>query len=234
MTCPCSCCPAVLFALWLAVSFWSVLPCAVLCPWVLCCAALLGLAPSGAVLLCAALFCHALFSALCAVLCPGALAVALGSCDFQRCVLSCLTVLCALCCVRFALVCPCVLLFAAVLCAVCVLGCPAVRSLSSALCAVLRCAVLVRLCRALCLVCAVSGPWCCGALLSVVRFPVVLCCAAARCAVSSCGLLCCAAALGAGGWLPCCVVRVAVRPCSPLVPCLPVLFPVAVCFGVLL
>ena len=124
------------------------------------------------------------------------------------------------------------LLFAAVLSAVCVLGCRAVHSLSSLLCSVLRCAVLVRLRSAVCLVCAVSCAWCFVALLCVVLFPAALCCAAARCAVSSSCLSCSAVAFGVGGLLPCCVVRVPLRSHSPLVPCSPVLCPVALCFRV--
>ena len=121
------------------------------------------------------------------------------------------------------------LLFAAVLCSVCILGCRAVRSLSSLPCAALPCALLVQLCGAVCLVCAVSGAWCCRALLSVVWLPVVLCCVVTRCAASPRGPLCCAAASCAGGWLPCCAVLVAVRSRSPLVPCPPVLCPVVLC-----
>ena len=50
---------------------------------------------------------------------------------------------------------------------VCVLVSRAVRSLSSAPCAVLCCAVLVPLCRAVHVVCAVSGAWCCWCLMSL-------------------------------------------------------------------
>ena len=163
------------------------------------------------------------------VLCPWPLSVSLGSCAFQHCVLSCLPALCALCCVCFGVVCWCVLLFATVLFVVCVLGCRAVRSLSSPPCVMLRCAVLVRLRGPVCLVCVVSGAWCCRVLLSVVRLPAVLCCVVAHYAASSCGLLWCAAASSAGGWLPCCAVQVPLRPCSLLVPCSPVLCPMVYC-----
>ena len=50
------------------------------------------------------------------------------------------------------------------------------RSLSSSLCAVGCCAELVSLRCAARVVCAVSGAWCCGALLCVVRLPLVCCC----------------------------------------------------------
>ena len=114
----------------------------------------------------------------CPVSCSWPLSVAPGSCAFQYPVLSCLFLLCALCCVCFAVVRFCALLFATVLCAVCVLGCCAVRCLSSPPCGVLHRAVLVLLHCALCLVCAVSDAWCCCALLPAVRFfcGVVLCC----------------------------------------------------------
>ena len=212
--------------------------CVVACCLVLVCVAVCYDVSLGAVLWCVAARCTARRSAVMgfvglsrSVSCRCALGPSPGRCllpwspvssgaVFRRVSPRC--VLCA--------VCWCVLKFAAVLCAVCVPGCCAVCSLSSLLCAVLRCAVLVRLRRAVCLLCAVSGAWCCGALLSVVPLPVVLCCAAACRAVSSCGLLCCAAALGVGGWLACCVLRVARRPCSPLVPCFPVLWPVVMCF----
>ena len=126
------------------------------------------------------------------------------------------------------------LLFAAVLCAVCVLGCCVVRFPSCPPCAVLGRAVLVRLRCAICLVCAVSGAWCCRPLLSVVRFPAVLRCVVVRRAASSCGPLCCAAVSSAGGRMPCCAVRVSVRPCSPLFPCSSVLCSVALCCRALL
>ena len=101
-------------------------------------------------------------------------------------VLSCLPVLCAPCCLCVAVVCWCALLFAAVLCAVCVLGCRAVRSLFSPPCAVLRCAVLVRLRR------AVAGAWCCCAcclLCGFLRCCAVLLRAVPRCAVARCVVL---------------------------------------------
>ena len=102
-----------------------------------------------------------------------ALSFALGCCFFGLCVLLCFSAMCVLPCCWFA----------AVLCAACVLGCRAVHSLSSPLCAELRCAVLVRLRRAVCLVCAVSVAWCRGSLLCVVLAPsgVLWCSVALRC-----------------------------------------------------
>ena len=77
-----SCRPAALPALWLAVLFRSALPCAVLCPWMLCCAVLVRVGPPGVVLLCAVLCCLALFGAAArgvvpsgAARCPGVLCV---------------------------------------------------------------------------------------------------------------------------------------------------------------
>ena len=46
--------------------------------------------------------------------------------------------------------------------------------------------------------------------------------------------MCCAAVSSAGGWLPCCAVRVAVRPFAPLVPCSPVPCSMALCCRVVL
>ena len=146
---------------------------------VLCCAASLGAvrrrvnaccsARRCAVLCCVVLFCS--FGAAACCLVPYGAARPPG--------VVCLPVLCfvlfPVCCVCSVVVCWCVLLFATVLCAVCVLGRPAVRPLSPLLCAVLCCVVLVRLRCAVRVVCAVSGAWCCGALLCVVLFPVVLC-----------------------------------------------------------
>ena len=152
-----------------------VLCCALLCPWVRCCAALLRVVQPVVVLLCAVLSCFAPLVPLLAVSCPQVLSVALGFCVFRRCFLWCFPASCALCCVCFAVVCWCLLLFAAVLCAVCVLGCRAVRSVSPLLGAVLFCAVLVRLRCAVGVVCAVAGAWCYGGLLCVVLFPLVLC-----------------------------------------------------------
>ena len=104
-------------------------------------------------------------------------------------------------------------------------------SLSSPPCAVLRCAVLVRLRRAVCLVCAVSGAWCCRALLSVVRLPAVLCCVVAR--PAGCGALCCALlcvlSCGAAVCGVFCVLPGAVwRACVGLGSCTVLLPPVAV------
>ena len=71
---------------------------------------------------------------------------------------------------------------------------------------------------AVCLVCAISGAWCCCGLLSVVRLHAVLCCVIARCAASSCGPLRCT-------WPParvvgCPVVRCRLL-CSPALPWCP-------------
>ena len=150
-------------------------PCCAACPWVRCCAALLRVVPPGVVLLCAVLSCCACLVSLFVVPCPLALPVALGPCALLCCVLRCSPALCALCCVCFVVACWCALLFAALLRAVCVLGCHAVRSLSSSLCAVLCSVVLVRLRRAVRVVRAVAGAWCCGALLCVALFPLVFC-----------------------------------------------------------
>ena len=72
--------------------------CAVVCPWVRCCAVLLLVVPPGVMLLCAVLFRFALLGAVAhcvvswgAVRRPGILCV-------LRCVLSCLTALCVFCC----------------------------------------------------------------------------------------------------------------------------------------
>ena len=204
-----SCRPTALFAMWPAISFRSVLPCAVLCPWVLCCAASLRAVLPALVLLCAMLFCLALFGA--AACCVVALGVVRRPADLCLAALCFVVFLCAVapCYVCFALVSWCVLLFTAVLCAVCDLRCRAVSSLSSPLCAVQGCTVLVRLRCAVCLICAVSGARCCGEWFCFVLFPsvfcggvlrcavgCVLCCAAVRRAVSLCGLPCCPAGFG--------------------------------------
>ena len=128
-------------------------------------------------------------------------------------VLCCHAVVC-----RRALLFVCVVAFvccffpAAALSGVCNLGCRAVCSLSSLLCVVLCCAVLVPLRCAVRVVCAVSGAWCCGALLCVVLFPLLCCCAVLDLVACGCpvmvrlgvdvpvwplGLLPC-------GWLACC------------------------------
>ena len=135
---------------------------------VLCCVPGCCAAPHCLVLCCGVLDCFFLPCLVLppAVSCPRALSVALGCCAFRPCVLPCFSVLCALRGVCFALVCWCVMLFAAVLCPVCVLACRAVR-----------CAGVVRLHRAVCLVCAVSGTWCRGAC-CVLWSSAVWCCAA--------------------------------------------------------
>ena len=121
--------------------------------------------------------------------CPSPLGPVLSSAVFcgvpPRCVLCavCVLPLCLGVCCESPLCSPlCV-------CAVCVLGRRAVCSLSSLLCAVLCCAVLVRLGCAVPVVWAVSGAWCCGALLCVVLFPVVFCGAELGLVVRGCPLV---------------------------------------------
>ena len=165
----------------LCVSRFSSLPlgavcrvlCCAVCPWVRCCAALLRVVPLGVVLSFAVLLCCAGLVPLLVAPCPLALPVALGPCALRCCIVRCSPALCAVCYVFFVVAWWCMLLFAALLCAVCVPGCCAVLSLFSLLGAVLRFAVLVRLGCAVRLVRAVAGPWCCGALLCVVLFPLV-------------------------------------------------------------
>ena len=165
----------------LCVSRFSSLPlgavcrvlCCAVCPWVRCCAALLRVVPLGVVLSFAVLLCCAGLVPLLVAPCPLALPVALGPCALRCCIVRCSPALCAVCYVFFVVAWWCMLLFAALLCAVCVPGCCALLSLFSLLGAVLRFAVLVRLGCAVRLVRAVAGPWCCGALLCVVLFPLV-------------------------------------------------------------
>ena len=145
--------------------------CGVLCPLVLCCAALLR------PVLCCCMQCF--FVSL--VWCRGLVCRALGRClshwgpALSGAVFCGVSPLCALCCLRVAVVWWCVLLFAAVLCAVVVLACLDVRCLSSPLCAALCCAVLVRLRCAFGVVSAVFSARCCGVLLCVVLLPLVCC-----------------------------------------------------------
>ena len=180
--------------------------CCAVCFWVRCCAALLRVVLPGVVLLCAVLFCCAHSVPLLVLPWPLALPVALGPCAVRSCVLQCSPALCALCCVCFVVVCWCVLFFAAVLFSVCVLGGRAVRSLSPPLWAVLCSAVLVRVRCAVCVVRAVAGAWCCGALLCVVLFPLVFCVAVLDLVARGCLLVAC---FGVGvpvwprGLLPC-------------------------------
>ena len=190
-----------------------VLPGPVRYPWLLCCAALLGV-----VLCCCSLgsFLWPCLAPLPAVVCFRALSVALGSCAFWRFVSPCLSALCALRAVCCAVVCWCVLLVAAVLCAVCVLGCRAVPPLSSPRCAVLCCALPVWCAGIVLLGWSVLflAPWC-----VTVCFFFFFCsvapsypAGACRCRVLCCVLwcsavLCCAALLRA--WcaeLLCCVL----------------------------
>ena len=103
LLCLCVCCWAWLSSV---VSWWVLVPPgvvsrwrAVACPWVLCCAVLLRIAPPGVA--CCALCCFVLLRLVLprAVLCPGALSVVLGSCACWRRVLSCPPALCLFCCV---------------------------------------------------------------------------------------------------------------------------------------
>ena len=127
-------------------------------------------------------------------------------------------------------------MLAAVRCAVCVLGCCVVRSLSSSLCAVLCFTVLVRWHCAVCVVRAVVGAWCCGALLCVALFSLVFCGAVLRLVARGCLVvvcsgvgvpvwLCCLSPCGWCGllWWPASLCRVlwccAVAWCSPAVLC---------------
>ena len=171
-----SCCPAALFALWVAASPWP----AVLCPWLLCSVAL-----PRAVLWCTGLLFLAPFGAAACCVLPSGPPPALGRFAFRRFILPRLSVLCALRRPCFAVGFWCVLLIAAVRCAVCVLGCRAVR-----------CARLVLLSCAVSLDCVVSGAWCrcaccgllvfCDAVLRCVAGCVVCCVACALCCVLLC------------------------------------------------
>ena len=98
--CCCLLCLRVGCWVWLSsvVSWWVLLApgvvfrwCAVVCPWVPCCAVLLRVVPPGVVW-----FRFALFGAV--VWCVLSLSVVLGTCGFGRCVLSCLAALCVFCC----------------------------------------------------------------------------------------------------------------------------------------
>ena len=182
-----------LYAVWFAVWFWSVLPCAGLCCVSLGAVLRRAAARSGVVLLRAVFFRCARWVLLLVVPCPLALPAALAPSALRRCVLRCSSALYALCCVCFVVACWCAVMFAAVPCAVCVLGCRDVRSLSSPLCAVLCMAVLVRLRGAVRVVPAVASAWCCGALLRVLLFPLVFCGAVVvrGCLLVACLLGCC-------------------------------------------
>ena len=198
------------------------------------------------------LFCGACFVSLLVVPCPLTLPVALWPCALRCCVLRCSLALCALCCVCFVVACWCVLLLAAVLCALCVPVCRAVRSLSSSLCAVLWSVLLVRLRRAVHVVRAVTGAWCCGALLCVVLLPLAFCGAVLGLAARGCllvvcfgvgvpvtlrrllpcgwrGSLCCPASLCFVLW--CCAVAWC---CAVVCACFALLCPVMLCCAVLL
>ena len=93
--CCCLLCLPVCCWAWLssAVSWWVLVApgvvfrwCAGVCPWVLCCAVWLRVVLPGVVLLCAVLFCFALFGAVARCVGPGALSLVLGPCAFRRCV----------------------------------------------------------------------------------------------------------------------------------------------------
>ena len=145
-------------------------------------------------------------------------------------VLSCGGVLsCSAVCLRRCLC----LLFVSCRCvsAVCVLGCCAVCSLSSPPCAVPCCAVLVPFHCAVCVICAVSGGWCCWGsrcrclLLGVCWWlwlpgVVVWWCVSALVPVSG---LAVAQRLPCGVLLPCAVSCGAVLPCGAVLWC-PVFF----------
>ena len=105
-----------------------------------------------------------------------------------------------------------------------VLGSRAVRSLSSAPCAVLCCAVLVPLCCAVGVVCAVFDAWCCWFLVLLCGFggPLVALVAWRLRLVVCVGL-------GVRVW-----PRLPSLSVSPLVSCSPVLSPVALCCRVVL
>ena len=202
------CCPAAFFALWLAVSSWSALPCAVSLVDVLRCIASFRSARRCAIVRWAVLPCSAWCRCL---LCraPGHCLLPWGvvpsGAAFCRDSLRC--VLCALCFLPWCVgACCCLPLFfplfvswGALLCVPCLL--PSVQC----------CAVL---CWCACVVLFVwyamfLVPRASGVLLCVVLFPLVLCaaalccavrcvlcCAAAHCAVLSWVLSCCAAAFG--------------------------------------
>ena len=260
---PCllSFCPVGLFAVWLAAWFWSALPCVVLCcvslgavlrraaarraSWccvVVCCVVLLrlfGVAVCCAMSSSAARLPGALcFAALSFALSPRAVCSVL--CVFGRGVLMRTVVRrCAACCV-----------------------CPGVSGCaSSSVCAVLCSVVLVRLRRAVRVVRAVAGAWCCGALLCVALFSFcVLWCGAGsggpwssagcvfrcRCpclaawsgslwlvwfAVLPCFPVSCSVVLCCLVVLCCCVLRLF---CGAVCACLAFLWPVVPCCAVLL
>ena len=175
------------------------LRCRVLCCAVSQCAVLHVVSPA-VVLLFAVLFGFVRFVPLLAVPCPLALPVALRSCAFLRFVVfprTVCSVLCVFC--RGALVCA-----VGRRCDLCCVR--AVCSLSSVLCVVLRCAELVRLRCAVCVVCAGAGGWCCGALLCVVLFPLVFCGAVLGLVACGCVLAACfgvGVPVLPGGLLPC-------------------------------
>ena len=136
--------------------------CAVVCPWVPCCAVLLRVVPPGVVW-----FRYALFGAV--VWCVLSLSVVLGTCAFWRCVLSCPAALCVFCCVvslrgvvRCCALCRvrpgvscCAFPVLSFLCGVAVGPCSPLVPCSPVLCPVVLCCRVVLWCRVLllCLVC---------------------------------------------------------------------------------
>ena len=252
------CRPPVLLVLWPAVLLWSVMPCAELCPWVLCCAILLRVAPPCVVLLCAVSCCLALFGAAArcivpsgAVRCPGVLClpapcVALSPCAVCSvlCVFlawsvdaCCCSPLCfVLCASRGVLLCfSCPL--RPVRCWAVLYWCGCVVLFAWSVLFLAPGAAVRR--------CLLRGyPRCRAVLLRAVRrLPVARCVVlrpparVAGCPVVRCGLLCgpplpwCPAPLCCAPWFP--------LPCGAVVSCPAALFvfvlcPVVLCFRVLL
>ena len=182
-----SCCPAPLFALWLAVAPLATLPRAVPCPQFLCCAAL-----PRTVLLCAGLLSPALFgAAACCVVPSGSVrrpgVLFLPALCFSLLVRALCSAWCAFCCSvllrgvvwRCAVWCLCP---GGSCCALCWSGAP-VSSCSLGLCCFWRLVLWCVLCPLVL--------W--GVVLRCAA-GCVICCAAALCAVSSCVLSWCAAA----------------------------------------
>ena len=167
----------------------------------------------------------------CSVWCCCALCCVLGRCPSSWGLVPSGAVFCLVAprCVCFAVVCRCVMLFVVVLCAVCALGCRFVRFLSSPPCAVPCCAVLVPFRRAVRVLSAVSGGWCCWFLVSLPFVGGLLVALVAwRCRLVVCDGIgarvrsgrCSASSL----WCPaplCCVLwRCAAVWCCAVVPCL--------------
>ena len=111
--CRCLLCFGVCCWAWLSsgVTWWVLVAsgvvfrwCAAVCPWVLCCAVLLRVVPPGVALLCAVLFCFALFGAVAQGLVPWVAVRRPGVLCLPDCILSCLPALCVFC--RGALLLP--------------------------------------------------------------------------------------------------------------------------------